>query len=198
MRCLPSVVAAAAGLFALPAQADVVTNTEAGFVLRQAADVTAGPDAVWAQLVKPSGWWSGQHSYSGDAANLSLDPRAGGCFCETLPSPSSPRAAPRGSVEHMRVIYAEQGKALRLSGALGPLQADALAGTLTVALKPIDGGGTRIMWEYVVGGFMRQWSGQTAPTVDKMLGEQIARLAAKLGPKPVAPPAPRNDGQTGR
>ena len=93
----------------------------------------------------------------------------------------------------MRVIYAEQGKALRMSGALGPLQADALTGTLTIALKPIDGG-TRIMWEYVVGGYMRQWTGQTAPTVDKVLEEQVSRLAANLGPK--ASP-PRTD-QIGR
>lgn len=174
------------------AHADVATSASNGFVVRHAADVDAAPADVWAELIRPAGWWSARHSYSGDAANLTLDARAGGCFCEVLPSPVSPRAAPRGSVEHMRVAYAEHGRVLRMIGGLGPLQAEAVNGALTIALKPVDGG-TRIMWEYVVGGYMRQGGEQLAPMVDGVLGEQLAGLAAKLGPRtpaePVAEPA---------
>jgi hypothetical protein len=175
------------------ARAEVVASSDAGFVVREAADVTADAEAVWAQLIQPQGWWDSQHSFSGDAANLSLDPRAGGCFCEMLPVKGSPRAGPRGSVEHMRVIYVEQPRALRLSGALGPLQAEAVKGTLTIALKSVEGG-TRIMWEYVVGGYMRQKVGQVAPRVDAMLGEQLSHLAEKLGVRPAtAGPKPEAD-----
>jgi hypothetical protein len=193
--------AAALALTASPASAEVVDSSAAGFVVRQSADVSASPEAVWSELLKPAGWWSGQHSYSGNAANLSIDPRAGGCFCEVLPSAVSPRAAPRGSVEHMRVLYAEQARVLRLSGGLGPLQSEATQGTLTIALRPIDGG-TRIMWEYVVGGYIRQKVEQIAPAVDAVLGEQISRLAVKLGPRPqprapAAPPRP-DPSQPGR
>jgi hypothetical protein len=181
--------AAALALTASPASAEIVDSSAAGFVIRQSADVSASPEAVWTELLKPAGWWSGNHSYSGNAANLSIDPRAGGCFCEVLPSAVSPRAAPRGSVEHMRVLYAEQPRVLRLSGGLGPLQSEAAQGTLTIALRPIDGG-TRIMWEYVVGGYIRQKAEQIAPAVDAVLGEQISRLAVRLGPKAAPAPAP--------
>jgi hypothetical protein len=181
LRYLFTVAVALAAM--TPARAEVVASSDAGFVVRRAADVTADAEAVWAQLIQLRGWWDSQHSFSGDAANLSLDPRAGGCFCEMLPAKGSPRAGPRGSVEHMRVIYVEQPRALRLSGALGPLQAEAVKGTLTIALKPIEGG-TRIMWEYVVGGYMRQKAEQMAPRVDAMLGEQLSHLADKLGAKP--------------
>jgi uncharacterized protein YndB with AHSA1/START domain len=180
--------AAALALAASPASAEVVASSAAGFVIRQSADVSASPEEVWSELLKPAGWWNGKHSYSGNAANLSIDPRAGGCFCEVLPSAVSPRAAPRGSVEHMRVVNIEQPRALRLVGGLGPLQSEAVQGTLTIELKPIDGG-TRILWEYVIGGYLRQRTELIAPAVDAVLGEQISRLAVKLGPKPTRAPA---------
>lgn len=172
-----------------PAAARVHEAGDAGFVIRLAADVSAAPDAVWRDLVRPDGWWDKQHTFSGDAANLAIDPHAGGCFCEVLPNPESPRAAPRGTVEHMRVIYSERGRLLRMSGALGPLQSEGVSGTLTVALKPVEGG-TRILWEYVVGGYMRPRPAEIAPVVDRVLGEQLARLAGKLGPMAGAAPAP--------
>lgn len=169
-----------------PAAAEVVASSDSGFVVRQATEVAASAEESWAQLVKPADWWNGRHSYSGDAANLSLDALAGGCFCEVLLSQQSPRAEPRGSVEHMRVVYAEQPRVLRLSGALGPLQSEAVNGTLTIALKPVDGG-TRIMWEYVVGGYMRPKIAEIGAAVDALLGEQMVRFAAKLGSSPAAP-----------
>jgi len=184
----PSILVAAAVLVAVPVHAEVVATAANGFVVRQPADVTASPDAVWAELIKPDEWWSDKHTFSGDAANLSIEPQAGGCFCEMLPASASPRAAPRGSLEHMRVIYAEQPRVLRMSGALGPLQSEAIQGTLTIAIKTVDGG-SRIMWEYVVGGYMRQKPEEMAPMVDAVLGEQLSSLAKKLGPKE-PPPAP--------
>ena len=80
----------------------------------------------------------------------------------------------------MRVIYADPGKALRMEGSLGPLQSEALTGTLTVTLNR-GGAGTRIVMEYVVGGYMRYKTDEIAPAVDKVLAEQIAGLAASLG-----------------
>ena len=85
-----------------------------------------------------------------------------------------------GSVEHMHVVYADpQRGVLRMVGALGPLQGEGLHGTLTITLKPVEGG-TRIEWDYVVGGYMRMKSEQIAPMVDKVLGEQLQRLVALL------------------
>ena len=185
-----TILAAIASLVAVPAQAEVFQKTANGFVIRLSADVKANADETWATQVKPSEWWSKQHTWSGDAANLSVDPRAGGCWCEVLPNKESPRATPRGSVEHMRVVYVEQGRALRMVGGLGPLQSEPVSGVLTVTLKPREGGsGTRIQWEYVVGGYFRYPVDQIAPSVDKVLAEQLQWLAMKLGPEAATAPA---------
>lgn len=122
---------------ASPAAAAVTTITETGFVVRLVAETTAAPDDAWRTLVAPAQWWSPEHTYSGDAANLTIDARATGCFCEALPpSGDAPGRAVAGSVEHMRVIYAEPERFLRMTGGLGPLQSEAVQGTLTMTLKP--------------------------------------------------------------
>ena len=176
-----------------PAAAEVVASSEAGFVVRETAEVPADPAATWAALVAPQNWWNKAHTFSGDSANLYLDAQGGGCFCEKLPLKDGAPGTRGGSVAHMRVVYADPGKALRMVGALGPLQSEALTGTLTITLKP-GGAGTRIVMEYVVGGYMRYKTDEIAPAVDKVLAEQLAGLAASLGTPvevadPVAEPA---------
>jgi hypothetical protein len=189
-----SVAGLAALAMAARAQAEVVLKADNGFVVRNAAEVTASPLEAWQAMIDPAKWWSGQHTFSGDAANLTLDPVPGGCFCERLPAANSastknlPSGQREGGVQHMRVIYAEPMRAMRLSGALGPLQSEALSGTLTMTLKPV-GSGTRILWEYVVGGFMRYKTDEIALAVDKVLAGQLASLAARLGPVAVTEPA---------
>jgi hypothetical protein len=190
------------GFDAPTATARVAQVNERGFIVQLTATAPAAPGQVWGELVNPADWWDPEHSFSGDAANFSLDAKPGGCFCETLPAEEqgeetgkgTKKAAPRGGVEHMRVVYVEKNRALRMLGALGPLQSDAVVGTLTVQLKPAkDGEGTQILWEYVVGGFSRVPMEAVAASVDKVLGEQILRLAGKLGAKvgeaPQSPPA---------
>jgi hypothetical protein len=46
---------------------------------------------------------------------------------------------------------------------------------------------TRILWEYVVGGFMRYKTDTISGAVDKVLGEQIAGLTKLLGPAVAEP-----------
>ena len=178
------VLAAVAALLAAPVQAMVQDQSEDHFVIRHVVTVPASPEETWVRLLNPAQWWSSEHSYSGDAANLSLDPRAGGCFCETLPSADG--AEPRGSVEHMRVVYVERPRALRMEGGLGPLQSESLLGKLTIFLKPGEAG-TQILFEYVVAGHFRQPVAAIAPAVDAVLGQQILRLGAGLGARVEAP-----------
>lgn len=174
------------------AQAEVVTQSSAGFVIKLSADTTATQSDAWKALITPSKWWSGEHTYTGDAGNLWLDAQATGCFCEKLPKPTDAPAEQRmGSVEHMHVVYADpQRGVLRMVGGLGPLQGEALHGTLTITLKPIEGG-TRIEWDYVVGGYMRMDPEQIAPLVDKVMGEQLTRLVGWLAPIEVDSKPPR-------
>src|SRR5690606_4634385 len=71
---------------------------------------------------------------------------------------------------------------LCLSGALGPLQSEAVTGALTMMLEP-ECAKTRISWVYVVGGYMRAATGDLAPLVDGVVGEQLLRFATRLGAK---------------
>ena len=151
-----------------PVGAEVTEATDGGFTVSHARAVAAQPEAVWAALVAPARWWSAAHSWSGDAANLSLDPRIGGCFCERWAA---------GEAELARVIHVVKGRLLRLAGALGPLQGEALTGTLTFQLSP-EGTGTKISADYVVGGHARFALRDIAPAVDQVIGEQVTRLAA--------------------
>ncbi len=196
MKCVLTLLLAVAPVPGVGASAEIVQKSDRGFVSGAELDVPGKtPLEVWQVLVAPAGWWNPLHSWSGDAANLYLDPQAGGCFCELLPKPTgAPDSLRRGSIEHMRVIAAMPPKLLRLSGALGPLQGEALAGTLTVVLKPLPGqgasGGSHLTWSYVVGGFMRMTVDDIAPAVDKVMTEQFTRLATAVLAAPAsAPPA---------
>ncbi|QLC26240.1 SRPBCC family protein [Parasphingopyxis algicola] len=169
-----SLLLAAAFCFAVPAAAGAeVTLSDTGFTASNNAMVAAAPDEVWAVLIEPSRYWNPDHSWGGDAAAFSLDPVAGGCFCEALPN--------NGSAEHMRVVMVQPGQTLRLAGALGPLQGEGLAGALTWQLEPVDGG-TRITQTYSVGGHMQFDRETFAPIVDGVVREQLDRLAALFSP----------------
>lgn len=153
------------------AQAELAALDDAGFVSRNAVEVAATPAEVWELLLDPAEWWSDSHTYSGSAANMTIAAEAGGCFCERLQG--------GGKVEHMRVIHLAPGSTLRMAGALGPLQSEAVTGVLTVTIEPAASG-SKIVWEYVVGGYMRMPMAQVAPLVDQVIGEQLAHLAARL------------------
>ena len=160
-----------AAMLAEPAAAAVVFATPAGFEVRHEVTVSAPPERAFAAIVAVGRWWSDAHTYSGKAANLTIDPRPGGCFCETLAD---------GGVEHMRVVYVDRGRALRLTGGLGPLQAEGVSGALTWTVAATDKG-SKVSLSYVVGGYARGGMEPLAPLVDTVLGEQVARYAAYVG-----------------
>jgi uncharacterized protein YndB with AHSA1/START domain len=170
------VLAALLGLLAAPAAAEVREADAGGFTVSHVHKVMASPAAVWAALVQPARWWSKDHSWSGDAGNFSLDPRAGGCFCERWGT--GPAAS---GAEHGRIVFAAPGAQLRIVGALGPLQGEALTGTMTVTLKG-EGAATSVTIDYVVGGHARFPLKDIAPAVDRVIGEQATRLAALFPP----------------
>jgi uncharacterized protein YndB with AHSA1/START domain len=161
----------AAALASAPASAEVKSTAANGFEVSSTVTVKASPRDAWEMLVHPGEWWSPQHSWSGKAANLSLDPRAGGCFCEAVP--------PGGSVAHGRVLGVWPGKKLVLDAPLGPLQSLAVATRLSWTLRPADGG-TEIVQTYTVGGYLPMGGGALAPAVDGVLIEQLGRLKARL------------------
>ena len=168
-----------------PADAEVKTVTDTGFNVVHVAEVSATPEVIWKRLIAPKDYWSKAHSWSGSSAGFYIDAQAGGCFCELFQEKGADgKTRTTGSVEHMRVIFAQPGKVLRMQGALGPLQSEAVLGTLTVAMEPLkDGKGTKLSFSYVVGGHMRYKVAEIAPAVDKVLSEQFKALIEPFAPK---------------
>lgn len=166
-RLLLPILCAATALLAGAATAEVTDRSPAGFETVQRARIAAPPARVFAALQRPADWWSSQHSWSGDARNLTLDLKTG-CFCETLPG--------GGFARHMTVVNTDGTTRIVLEGALGPLVFTGASGHLAFALKP-DGSDTILTVTYDVGGYAKgglaeQW----AAPVDGVLGEQVARL----------------------
>ena len=153
-------------LFAVDRLAAAADVAPSGFLVRYELAIGAPPAKVYDSLIDVASWWSEKHTYSGDSRNLSIDARAGGCFCEKLPN---------GSVEHMRVVFVRVNQALRLSGALGPLQASGVNGAMTWRLSPAENG-TKLELAYSVGGFMAGGFETMAPAVESVLREQADRL----------------------
>lgn len=162
------------------AQAEILSAAANGFNIRHVVDVPrVAPPVVWAALADIAKWWDPEHTYSGDANNLRLEPYVQGCLCEKL--------SLYAGIEHARVVYAQPAKVLRLSGALGPLQEFGINGSMTWQIEAA-GGGSRITFTYNVGGFADRPLSDWAPIVDEVLGGQVERLGRYLtGESPDAP-----------
>ena len=180
-KLIPAVILLA---LSTPAVAEVKATSDAGFNVIHIATVQATPDEIWKRLLAPKDYWNKAHSWSGSSAGFYIDAQANGCFCELFQEADvNGKVKTVGSVEHMRVIFAQPGKVLRMQGALGPLQSEAVIGTLTVAMEPAkQGGATRVSFSYVVGGYMRYKVAEIAPAVDKVLGEQFKNMLSPFTP----------------
>lgn len=175
-------IAAALLATTAPAAADVVKAEPAGFVVEKTVSINASPDAVWETLRAPQRWWSKEHTWSGNADNLYIDSQATGCFCEKLPG--------RGSVQHARLIFVDKGKMLRMEGAFGPLQGEAIVATLTFELSPDGDNATKVKMTYVAGGYSPTGFEKLAPLVDGVLSTQLDGLKTAAEAPPPAPLSP--------
>lgn len=160
-------VAAVSAVLAAPAPAEVVSAGANGFEIQHVVSTVIPQPATFAAFGRVSQWWSKDHTYSGEPANLSLSLNAGGCFCERLSG--------GGGVEHMRVAYVAPGERLVLTGGLGPLLYEATAGVMDVKVERIAGG-SRLTMNYRAAGFANGGADRLAPLVDQVLGEQMARF----------------------
>ena len=157
----------ALALWATGVRADIIQPspglTEISFQLH----VTTNAAGAYAAATHPEKWWNGEHSYSGDAANMTLEAVAGGCWCEKLPA--------GGSVQHMRVLTAIPGALLRLTGGLGPLQAQPMTGVMTWSFKDDPKGGSTIDFKYRLAG-SSDLPADWPQAVNGVLSEQLQRL----------------------
>jgi hypothetical protein len=153
-------------ILATSAMAEVVDQSSSGFEIRHVATLNASQAKVRTAILDVSRWWNGDHTWSGDAKNLSIDLQTG-CFCERLQD---------GFVRHMTVVYADGG-ALRLSGGLGPLQMTGATGHLVFRFENAGPDQTKLTVTYDVGGYAKGGLGEVwARPVDGVLAEQVGRL----------------------
>ena len=155
-----------------PASAAVVDSTANGFTIENTADVPADAMTTWKALVGDVGaWWPRDHTWWGAGSELTIEPRAGGCFCERNGAQQA---------QHMQVTFVDPGKLLRMTGGLGPLQGMGLNGVLEFRLAPGASGGTRITLFYRAGGYAPDDLKAFAPVVDQVQALQLGGLAKHL------------------
>jgi uncharacterized protein YndB with AHSA1/START domain len=154
--------------FAAFASAEVVDSAASGFTVKTSLNIKAAPDEVYRKLVHDIGeWWNSAHTFSGDAHNLSIEDRLGGCFCEKLPN--------NGFMRDLEVVTVMPGKRIVMSGALGPLQSVAATGSMQIQVTAADGG-TKLEVVYTVTGYQSKGMNTWAAPVDMVLAEQFTRL----------------------
>lgn len=150
-----------------PADAEVVDSSANGFAVRNVARIAAHPSRVFNAAVDlVSRWWDPAHSFSRNAANLTIDLRQGGCLCERLTN---------GTATHLTVVYLVLHQEIRFTGALGPLQQMGVAGSMIWKVTEVTGG-TEFEWTYTVGGYTPGGLAAIAPAVDAVLASQLQRL----------------------
>jgi uncharacterized protein YndB with AHSA1/START domain len=158
-------------LAATPAAADVRAATPQGFEIVNTVIVSVTAKDAYAALTKPARWWNPEHTFSGSAANLTLDVKPGGCFCEKLKD--------GGWAHHLEVTMVKPGESIEFHGGLGPLRSEGVNGVLRWVVTPVDGGAT-ITQSYVVGGYFRKSAEVFGSAVDKVMQEQMDRLQSLL------------------
>lgn len=156
----------------LPARAEILDSSASGFTIQNAISVPVDAATAWNALSNDVGrWWPADHTWTGKASNLSIQARAGGCFCELDGAHQA---------QHMLVTYVEPGKLMRMVGGLGPLQGMGLSGTMEWRLSEGDNGRTRITLWYRAGGYTPDDLSKFVPIVDQVQRVQLGGLGDYL------------------
>lgn len=154
---------------AAPVYADVTSSAPGGFTVEHEVVVSADRATAYRAAIEQVGeWWSSEHTITGDASRLSIEPRALGCFCENL--------GEGGAVVHLVVTFINREVIVRLTGGLGPLGLMGVAGNMTWEFFDTDDGGTRLRWTYAVGGYRDGGLDAVAQPVDAVIGDAQSRL----------------------
>lgn len=160
------------GLLAPTSYAEIADAAPGGFTVRLELEIEANREALYdAAVGRISEWWSSDHTFSGDAANMYIEQKLGGCFCETF--------GEDGGVIHMLVTFLNRGRMIRLTGGLGPLGLMGVSGNMTWEFNEIDSG-TQWVVTYTIGGYSAAGLDKIAGPVDQTLAEQMQRLKALI------------------
>lgn len=170
MKNILSTAAMALFLSQTPALAEVVSVNDNGFTVKADVHISAKRDDAFAQLLNIGDWWNSSHTWFGDAKAMSIEPKAGGCWCESADGRSS---------LHGTVSQIDPGKLLRLNAQLGPLQEMAVTGVLTFKVEEM-GGGAHLYATYTVNGLSPEGAQQWSEAVNFVINEQVTRYGRLL------------------
>ena len=167
-------LSAASIALAAPAAAEVVASGSGHYELRHAGTSELAPDAMWERLLDVGSWWQDAHTYSGSAANLSLDAQAGGLWREDWKG---------GSVAHGTVLLVQPPTAdtpgtLRLDAPFGPLQERDARVVWTITVSAHEDG-SEVSFSEVASGSARSGLDTLAPAVDFVKGKALEALLAE-------------------
>ena len=146
------------------AAGEVTESSSNGFTISLSQESRRSDAELWERLQHPENWWSSAHSWSGDAANMSVEMRAGGCWCERVGD---------GVAVHGRIIRIDSGHAILFDAPLGPLNDAAVATRLSWRVE-----NQRVIWRYQVYGALPMPTEQLTPLVEGVLAEQLRRLTS--------------------
>ncbi|MBW8303021.1 MAG: hypothetical protein K0M78_03580 [Brevundimonas sp.] len=177
---LKSLIAALVlALSAAPAAAEVVVRTADSFILRYEMAAEIDPADIPGALENVGRWWDGAHTFSGDAANITIDLSPGGCWCERL--------ADGTAFDHGRTVSMSE-EQIVFDAPFGPLRGKAAKAVLTMTW-PSPHGVRSQTWEMVVEG---PGLGAMADAVDGGVGDGFQRWVRNLEPgeAPTTPSGP--------
>jgi hypothetical protein len=155
----------------LTAIADVVDSSSNGFTINIEREVKVAPNTAYQQFSQIGEWWIADHTYFGKSANMTLDLKAGGCFCEIEGGKQ---------VLHMTVTFVHPNNEVRMAGGLGPLQMMGISGGMSWKFEALDNGNTKITHRYQVSGSIKGGVGKLATIVDKVQVMQVDSLVKAL------------------
>jgi uncharacterized protein YndB with AHSA1/START domain len=155
-------------LWVSSANSEVIDAAPSGFSLVQEVTIAAPRQNAWRAAVYEVGmWWSSDHTISGDASKMSINPVPQGCFCEAI--------GEHAGVVHLTVTFVNPNVLLRLTGGLGPLGLLGVDGNMTWEFFDAEEG-TVVRFSYAVGGYRPGGLDQIAGPVDSVIGDALQRL----------------------
>ncbi len=172
----------ALGLLATPASAEVVSRTEDGFILRYRMSLDTTPQDIIGAMSRVGEWWDSDHTYSGDAGNISVDLTPGGCWCEAMPDAEPFRHGTTREVAAGHLLF---------DAPFGPLNGKATKADLRVEW-PAASRGHEITWTMTIEG---PGLGALAGPVDGVMGAGFGRFVRFLDTGEPSAGASASDGE---
>lgn len=158
-------------LSALMAKAEVSEVSEQHFIVSIKTTLTTPRDQAYQQFLQIGDWWQDSHTWFGDASTMTIEPKAGGCFCE--------RNGNKQAL-HMTIAQVNPEVSIQMIGGLGPLQSLAVNGHMLWKFESTEDGNTKLTLTYRVTGFVNQNTEDWSKAVNAVLQQQVDNLRTKF------------------